>query len=176
MKIEDCANESSFIWSSVIYMRHVQPKHIWGCSQLKPLQPLEKNHHSHLRRSKLAYPICQEFTGLLPKPLYHSLLHIAVWYECLAVFRMFEHLPSLGCLLALHSVDHMWTDIVVQQCDAIGEFPLMFVLYHGPQLMMHSKVMVCIDCVVMWFDILKLGSSDILLVLLQRFYHLVCHL
>jgi hypothetical protein len=31
----------------------------------------------------------------------------------------------------------MWMDIVVQQFDAIGEFALMFVLYHGLQLMMH---------------------------------------
>lgn len=62
---------------------------------------------------------------------------------------MFEHLPSLGCLLALHSVDHIWMDIVVQQCDASGEFALMLVLYHGLQLMMHSTVTVCIDCVVM---------------------------
>jgi len=52
---------------------------------------------------------------------------------------MFEHLPSLGCLLALH----MWMDIVVQQCDAIGEFVLMFVLYLGLQLMMHLTVTVC---------------------------------
>jgi len=43
MKTEDCEYESSFIWSSVIYMRHVQPKHILGCSQLKALQPLKKN-------------------------------------------------------------------------------------------------------------------------------------
>jgi len=70
MKTEDRENESSFIGLSVIYMRHVQPKHIWGCSQLKALQPLGKNHHRHLCGSKLAYPICQEFTGLLHKPLY----------------------------------------------------------------------------------------------------------
>jgi hypothetical protein len=43
----------------------------------------------------------------------------------------------------------MWMDIVVQQCEAIDEFPLMFVLYHGLQLMMHSTVTVRIDYVVM---------------------------
>jgi hypothetical protein len=37
-------------------------------------------------------------------------------------------------------------DIVVQQCDASGEFALMLVLDHGPQLMMHSTVTDCIDC------------------------------
>lgn len=62
---------------------------------------------------------------------------------------MFEHLPSLGCQLALPAVDHMWKDIVVQQCDAIGEFAPMFVHYHGPQVLKHSTVTVCTDCVVM---------------------------
>jgi len=72
MKVEDCEIESSFIWSSVIYMRHVRLKHIWGCSQLKALQTLEKNHHRHLRESKLAYPTRKKFTALLHKPLYHT--------------------------------------------------------------------------------------------------------
>jgi hypothetical protein len=42
MKVEVCESDLSFIWSTVIYMRHVQLKHIWGCSQLKALQPLKK--------------------------------------------------------------------------------------------------------------------------------------
>lgn len=101
-----------------MYMRHVQLKHIWGCSQLKALQPLEKNHHRHLRRNKLAYPICQEFTGLLHKPLYHGLLHMNmndmnVWPSRASVIQRSEDCMAVipGCIQDVWAPAITWLSV-----------------------------------------------------------------
>jgi hypothetical protein len=97
---------------------------IWGCWQLKILQWLEKITSGIQTGDLLIHwctgednPICKEFLGLLPKPLYHSLLHIIFRHEHTAwslyltlqmcesymvkVWAVFKHFPipwySFGC-------------------------------------------------------------------------------
>ena len=97
-------------------MRHVQPKHIWGCSQLKALQPLEKNHHRHLCRSMLVYPICQEFTGLLHKRLYNthtSLSDMNVWPSRASVIQRSEDCMTVipGCIQDVWASAITWLSV-----------------------------------------------------------------
>jgi hypothetical protein len=79
---------------------------------------------------QLAYPVCKEFLGLQPKPLYYSLLYIILWYEHMTpegfllwsedmkivqgkaqvVCMISEHFPSQhGIQLVFNSPHHMGT-------------------------------------------------------------------
>jgi len=96
----------------------------WRCWQLKVFQWLEKITTGIQTGDLLIHwctgedtPMCKEFLGLLPKPLYHNLLHVVFRHEhtawrlyltlqrcdshMLEVWAVFEHVPipcySAGC-------------------------------------------------------------------------------
>jgi uncharacterized protein Usg len=52
-----------------------------------------KIHYRHLDKSTIDAQVSishkQRFLGLLPKSLNHSLLHIIIWYECVALKGVF---------------------------------------------------------------------------------------
>jgi hypothetical protein len=53
----------------------------------------EISHYRHLDKSTIDTQVSishkQRLFGLLPKPLNHSLLHIIIWYECVAFRGVF---------------------------------------------------------------------------------------
>ena len=87
---------------------HVQLELMWGCSWMNILQ--------------------REFLRLLPKPLYHSILHVIVWHECGAVVgicsSVYEDLMflSLGFYVCCSSTSHRmafsfsWTLCKLNEC------------------------------------------------------------
>ena len=117
--------------SPTISTVNLQGMPIWGCWQLKVLQWLEKITTGIQTGDLLIHwctcedaPMCKEFLGLLPKPLYHNFLHIIFRHEHTAwslyltlqrceshmveVWAVFKHFPilwySVGCKRWLSSL------------------------------------------------------------------------
>lgn len=134
--------------------------------------------------SRSVFPLCKEMLRLLPKLLYCSLQHIIMWHNVESLSMFFNgqktwkshgsqsglyagclttsttsHCMALSCTWTL---DHMGSDTVMQQDNVLREFTWMIVLYVGVQLSKSSKLMVCSDCVITWFEVQKKGFLDVI--------------
>jgi hypothetical protein len=126
---------------------------------------------------KLAYSICTELLGLLPKPLYCSHLHIVIqmWMPLRAFFKDPKSWKShgdksgmcVGYLSSSHCVAFSWTWTLYATWECATLCSRMLLLLSLPWHFVHLDmwifkcltVMFCIDYVVTWFEVQKWGGG-----------------